>query len=247
MYIELYLQGKSLRQIEQETGIPRKKVSRLLKEAGYEVKARSKGTTGIRKYSLNENIFEVIDTQEKAYWLGFLYADGYVGFGKLEIGLGIKDKGHLEKFQQFMGTDAPITERQIGEHRACRILICSNKLLSDLEKHGCTQAKSMTLTFPELPEGLTPHFMRGYFDGDGCCYIRKDGSPQWSLLGTEEFLESYQNILVGLGANKNPKRHGNCGEAWEIRYGGRNIVKKINEFLYQDATIYLERKLKTAV
>jgi len=247
MYIELYLQGKSLRKIEELTGIPRKRVSRLLKEAGHEVKARSKGTTGKRKYALNENIFEVIDTEEKAYWLGFLYADGYVGFNKLELALGIKDKQHLEKFQKFMGTDAPITERVIGNSTSCRINICSNKLLSDLEKHGCTQAKSMTLTFPELPEELTHHFMRGYFDGDGCCYIRKDGSPVWSLVGTESFLESYQDILVGLGANKNPKRHGNCGEAWEIRYGGKNIVTTISQFLYKDATIYLERKLKTAV
>lgn len=243
MYKDMFTQGMSLRQIEKETGIPRKRISRLLKEEGIEVKARSKGTTGKRKYQMNEDLFEAIDTKEKAYWLGFLYADGYVGFNKLEVGLAIKDIGHLEKFRQFLKTDAPIGRRMIKESQACRINICSTKLVNDLEKHGCTQAKSLTLQWPQLSPGLYSHFMRGYFDGDGCCYRRKDGQLCWSLLGTEEFLSEYQKVLINLGLSKTSMRLTKThGQAYEIRYSGNNIVKKIEEFLYQDSTVHLERK-----
>ena len=242
MYKDMFTSGMSLRQIEKETGISRKKLSRLLKEEGVEVKARSKGTTGKRKYPMRENAFKVIDTPEKAYWLGFLYADGYVGFGKLEVGLAIKDIHHLELLAQFLETDAPITKRMIGNSEACRINICSTQLVNDLERHGCTQAKSLTLEWPDLQEELYSHFMRGYFDGDGCCYRRKDGQLVWSLLGTESFLKEFQKVLIGLGLNETKMRHGNCGEAWEIRYSGNNTVATIENFLYKDSTVHLKRK-----
>ena len=242
MYKDMYLQGMSLRQIEKETGIPRKRISRLLKEEGIEVKARSKGTTGKRKYPMNEDTFHTIDTSEKAYWLGFLYADGYVGFSKVELGLGIKDIQHLERFRQFLQTDAPITTRTIGNSEACRINICSNQMVSDLESHGCTQKKSLTLQWPEIPSELTSHFMRGYFDGDGCCYQRTDGQLVWSLVGTQDFLREYQAVLISLGLNETKMRHGHCGEAWEIRYSGNRVVSLIEEFLYKDSTVHLERK-----
>lgn len=242
MYKELFTQGMSLRQIEKETGIPRKRLSQLLKEAGLEVKARSKGTTGIRKYTLNEDAFEFIDTEHKAYWLGFLYADGYVGFSKLEVALKGSDKDHLQLLLDFLGTDSPITDREINGSPTSRINVCSTKLVKDLEKQGCTQAKSMTLTFPKLNDSLVHHFMRGYFDGDGSCYRRKDGQLVWSLIGTEEFLGEYQRRLIQLGLNQTQMRHGNCGQALEIRYSGNNSISKIQDFLYQDATVFLKRK-----
>lgn len=242
MYKEMFTQGMSLRQIEKETGIPRKKLSRLLKEEGIEIKARSTGTTGQRKYSLREDAFSVIHTREQAYWLGFLYADGYVDSNKLELCLGEKDKEHLERFQDFLNTDAPIKERMIGHSIAYRINVCSTKLASDLAHHGCVQGKSLILDWPDINPGLTSHFMRGYFDGDGCCYRREDGQLVWSLVGTEQFLRRYQSILMHAGLNETKMRHGHCGQAWEIRYSGNNTVGKIMEYLYRNSNIHLERK-----
>lgn len=56
------------------------------------------------KYTFNENIFSIIDNEEKAYWLGFLYADGYLtDQGLFGCALQEKDKAHLNKFLTFLG------------------------------------------------------------------------------------------------------------------------------------------------
>lgn len=58
-------------------------------------------------------IFENIDTEEKAYWLGFLYADGCVGSkeSKVELSLAEKDLRHMEKFRSFIGIENKISYR----------------------------------------------------------------------------------------------------------------------------------------
>lgn len=232
----------SLRQIEKETGIPRKKISKLLKSEGCEIKARSTGTTGKRKYQLDENVFETIDTEAKAYWLGFLYADGHVDDGKVELCLAAKDKEQVEKFRSFIGSDAPINKKMVKEHEAYRFTACSKKMMEDLHRNGCTAAKSLTLDFPILRDDLIHHFIRGYFDGDGSFMVRKDGQPIWSLVGTKNLLKYCQDIFVKLGLNRTKIDHGNCGQAWQMRYSGTNNYKTIADYLYKDATVYMDRK-----
>ena len=58
-------------------------------------------------------IFETIDTEEKAYWLGFMYADGYIGASRYSVGinLSLKDIDHLKKFCKYMG----LTEQETAE------------------------------------------------------------------------------------------------------------------------------------
>lgn len=238
--VEMFSEGKSLRSIEKETGINRKTLSKRFKEDGLVIKARSKGTTGKRKYLLNESSFKTIDSEEKAYWLGFLYADGYINtsFGHIEVALGGKDETHLEEFKAFLETDAPIKHRLINGHDTIRFTVCSRKMTEDLIRHGCTPAKSLTLTFPEhLPKELERHFMRGYFDGDGSVHVRKDGQVLWEVIGTKEFLDAY-SYRLGL-SNTKYNRH---GEAYGLRYSGNNNARDILSFLYDDANIYLKRK-----
>ena len=86
---ELYNQGKSLRSIADQLGVDRKKLSKKFKEDGITIRDPYKNS--IRKAKrfkeVDESIFEIIDTEEKAYWLGFLYADGYVNHRQVELSL----------------------------------------------------------------------------------------------------------------------------------------------------------------
>ena len=73
-------------------------LSKKLKERGVEIINRQNTT------KFNENVFDVIDSEEKAYWLGFIFADGYISsrdYG-FEISLSIIDVEHLIKFNKFM-------------------------------------------------------------------------------------------------------------------------------------------------
>lgn len=296
----LYTNGCSLREVEQQIGFPRKKLSRLLKQEGilrsfhdgsslevkgeyeelihYEIAHQyQQGKTMLeleadfgfsaskinrilfyhnverthtsRKYDFWEDAFATIDSEEKAYWLGFLYADGYISKDEttLEVGLSAVDKEHLKKLQSFLGTDAPISERDVlldGKlFPSVRLQVCSKKMVFDLIQLGCENNKSLTLVFPSeeiVPPEMLHHFMRGYFDGDGSYFVRADGQPHFSVIGTETFVKEYDKILHALGVNQTKLK--SEGKAFSLRHSGKHQVQKIVDFLYKDATIYLERK-----
>lgn len=243
---ELYNQGKSLRNIADQLGIDRKKLSKKFKEDGIMIRDPYKNNTGKAKRfkEVDESIFENIDTEEKAYWLGFIYADGYVNNRQIELTLKESDYEHIKKFKSFMHSEHKISYKK--SVKAYRITICSPKIANDLTRLGCFQCKSLTLKFPteeQVPKHLIHHFMRGYYDGDGSITINLEKKCYLiSVLGTSEFLDEYEkNILRAIGRDKPNKRFHN-GQALGIQYGGRLQVEKICDFLYRDATIYLDRK-----
>ena len=145
---ELYSQGKSLRAIAEELNINRKSLSKKLKKDGIIIRDPNKNNIPKSKriHSVNESVFEIIDTEEKAYWLGFLYADGYVGDNRLELALQAKDLEHLVKFKEFMESEHVLEFKKNAN--AYRIGIGSKKICSDLTNLGCYKAKSLTLQFP---------------------------------------------------------------------------------------------------
>ena len=208
-----------------------------------------------KKYNVDENYFEKINTPNKAYWLGFLYADGCILVRTrnnktsyiLEISLCEEDILHLEKFKMSLKSNTPIKIKTIqNKYKACRITICNKKICEDLIKLGCTPKKSLTLKFPnekQVPKKLIPHFIRGYLDGDGCVYNGEYGMSI-SLVGTRNFLESIQNIIneeLGLTKTKINKK----GKAYQCQWRGVGNAKSWFDYLYNyDDIIYLQRKFE---
>lgn len=134
--------------------------------------------------NLNHDIFENIDTEQKAYWLGMLYADGYIktrkNINSIQICLGLKilDSYHVEKFSKFVESSLPLKTRstKLGTDQAM-VAVSSVKMGKDLIRHGCVPRKSLILKPPTkttLPDNLNRHFIRGFFDGDGCICITKE-------------------------------------------------------------------------
>lgn len=235
--ILLYNSGESIDKISKLLSVSTNKIWNCLLANNIDT------TRKYRKYSLNETVFETINTEAKAYWLGFLYADGYVNNQRgVELSLKESDLNHLEKFKLFLNTDSVITYKK--ELKAYSLKIYSVKLSRDLTKLGCHQNKSLTLEFPteeQVPRHLIHHFMRGYFDGDGCVCIGQN-QMRFSIIGTHDFIDKYDDILMNAINRTNKNKYGRCGRAYELRRGGNLQCKSIYDFLYKDAEIYLTRK-----
>lgn len=241
--VELYNNGLSLTRISKMLNINRDKLSETFKLNGIEVKRV------FHKKYCDENIFEKIDSEEKAYWLGFIYADGCVGSKRkyLEIALSVKDKEHLQSFKNFIKAEHKLSYKIDKLNReSIRINIENKKLHNDLVKLGCIPRKSLILTFPteeQVSKEFIRHFIRGYFDGDGCiCFTEKTLSI--NILGTKEFLQGIQdNVSVFKDKNLYPVNYKRKNiNSYRIQVEYINDILYFLDYIYDNSTVKLNRK-----
>ena len=251
--IEEYNSGKSLAQIGKEYGNTYHALSKMLKDNGVEVVNRQ----NISRF--NEHVFDIIDTEEKAYWLGFIYADGCIASHKkdaklkytFEITISKEDKEHLNKFNKFMQYNGDNVKEKLvkykGEIRTYYRWSVNNKhLWETLNSFGCTPNKSLTLNFPNesifTEKSLIRHFVRGYFDGDGCISYndKRHQRPCCSVIGTKDFLNNLQKLVLG----DSLKLTNNHGKSKETKVYTLNCTKAeaFIYILYYKSNIYLDRK-----
>lgn len=247
---------KSIAKISNKYGINKKTLAKYLKEQNVEV-------ISVRcAKQINEFVFNKIDSEEKAYWLGFLYADGYVSAKTNHVGVSvaIKDITHLEKFKNFLEWEGDIKiskEHQFGSKKAvnskgeemfrCSITIGNKEIHDDLVKLGCVPNKSLILKFPneeQVPKQFQKAFVRGYFDGDGTLGLYKHSTKNSRLeesliiVGTKPMLEGIQKIL-GRGYLIQKK---NCNQSvYRLGYSTLNAYNAAT-IMYSNASIYLDRK-----
>lgn len=203
----------------------------------------------------NFNIFDKIDSEEKAYWLGFIYADGNIAslnYKKIrynfELSLSSKDLEHLKKFNIFISSNKDVRIEKAGnlyQYERCRISFANKHFWNVLNNYGCTPKKSLTLKFPNINifenKNLIRHFIRGYIDGDGCMsYCDKEHKHMTlRILGTKDFLNILQKYLPLEKKNKLHKKNNIYDLSFQKGRG-----KYILDYVYKDATIFLDRKLE---
>lgn len=245
--VELYELGHSTREIAQLLKIKSKStILKALRKNG--IKSRSLSES-IRKYKINETVFDNITTEYQAYFLGLLYVDGNNFVNNYLITLPLKetDSEILLKFLEFLETDISLKDRIFDNAEPQKAAIITNKHLSQkLQELGVVNNKTFKITFPEwLNPQLYSHFIRGYFDGDGSIFLnRKDYC--FSIVGTIKLLTRIQEILIKECSltktkldNRTPERQTNIRN---LRYSGNVQLQRIFNYLYNDATIYLTRK-----
>ena len=199
-------------------------------------KIKSRGNK--QGYPRDEFYFNKIDTEEKAYWLGFLYADGCVHSNNYEISVNITDKEHIEKFKTAIKAfNHNITETQDKRFQNAKTLyqfsIKDKQLHQDLIKWGCIPQKSLLINkIPNIPRDYVSHFLRGYFDGDGSLhYLQSTNNYRISFIGTKDFLNDIQKELqtnVSLQSNI-------AGKAYVLQIAGRKQVERILNYLYNNS------------
>ena len=206
---------------------------------------------------INYNFFDSIDTEEKAYWLGFFFADGYIskssrlytrklknGCYAIEISLKGDDIQHLKKFADAINyqKEIKISKASFNATR-CRLSFNNKHMWQILNNYGCTPQKSLTLKFPDInifkTKDLIFHFIRGYVDGDGNIGFKnkEHNYMQLRILGTKDFLE---NLQKNLPLEYNNKLHKKVN-IYELTFNDRR-GKYVCNLLYSNAKIYLERK-----
>jgi len=204
-------------------------------------------------HKYNENFFEIIDSEEKAYWLGFIAADGCINIPhqrgnefrkryRISLVLSNKDIKHLEKFKSSINFSDSIkvyTNKNQNNYETCRIVIHSQKMFNDLIDKGLTPRKSLTLLPPKnVPYELIRHWIRGYFDGDGCVHITKStGYIIIIILSTKEVLNyilTYSNLNSKINRQKGHK-------IYQIRKNGKKALTFLS-YIYNDSNIFLDRK-----
>lgn len=219
---------------------------------------------GKRKYVCNYRYFENIDTPEKAYWLGVLMADGcimhthYVRHLKtcdswqdryyLQLSLKEDDSYHIQKFKKAIESNHPINIYNYSSGIACegkyaRLIIEDKALVDDLILHGVCENKTLILKYPDIPAEFDSHFIRGYFDGDGCISVSKSPSqtPMYeaNITSTYEFLKSvYQRLPLNSNKEFNPKQRypERNNNNWTFRFSGNKQLLQVLSYLYQDST-----------
>lgn len=224
----------------------------------------------MRKYYIDDNYLEKIDTQEKAYILGLMYADGCVYKTWAKLDLKSDDQYLLEQIRGCMDNECPIKTYTYQRsqyfknsnktyqytHSMSRLSMRSKKMVLDLIKNGCGYNKTYSLKFPDkdiISNNMIRHFIRGYFDGDGSIsYTTRTSSVrderlhfQITFTGTFEMMtgiREYLNKYVVNFVGYIYKRWKTDVNNYTLTIDGNNVIKQILDWMYKDSAIHLKRK-----
>ena len=187
-----------------------------------------------RKYKVNEDFFKTM-LEKPAYWLGFIYADGHNSGTELRIKLSSKDSGHLEYFKKHIKCEHLIKTIDNKSY----IHIGSKKICSDLNHHGAIFGKKFDIIkLPILPRKMYKHFIRGYFDGDGCFYVSKKNHGRINIHSSSTvFISELRRVLLANGIKT-------TGDGINLNVCNKDNLQKLYHYFYDDSTVYLDRKYK---
>lgn len=208
------------------------------------------------------------DTPESFYLAGLWSADGNVRIdpkGTYYVRISLIDEELVKKIKSVFKSDAPIRSDEggltniLGRECMCKpqygLDVCSKQMFNDIARFNVVPTKTHIYTFPQWIKNhpLVHHFIRGSIDGDGSFYLKHKNNCRdqvfFNLMGTFDLVSNVQQIFEREKIVK-PNRIINQTETspncWSISYGGNGIVSRMFDFLYKDATIYLERKYELA-
>jgi hypothetical protein len=233
-----YNGGASSVKIAEAMGVPVHRVQYALKKSGVKMRSNRENS---RRYFINHEFFNVIDSQDKAYWLGFLFADGHVQGGKVVcVSQKFPDSEHLTNLVTDLNSDYVVkmytAKTAYGNCYYGRLLITSESMYEDLVSLGMVERKSLILSPPKLDPEMRRHFIRGYFDGDGSAT-----KGLIKFCGTSEMLEW---ISDELGATRVywSKRHDDEKNNHQIEIARKSDLITATNIMYDSSHRFLQRK-----
>lgn len=197
-----------------------------------------------KKYGVDDTFFEEINTEEKAYFLGLLFADGSVSNKKSRyvISLSLKDRELVELFGKTLKSGAEVKTYLTESSTMHTIVVCNKRLVTQLVGYGCESPKARNIRLPKLTYEMTRHFIRGYFDGDGSLSFNKSGNPTFNIASNINFiidLARWVEENLGISPYVNP---GPVGKTCLLNIRNWDEAVRITDWLYTRSTVYLKRK-----
>lgn len=201
-------------------------------------------------YNVFEDYFETIDSEEKAYWFGFLLADGCVRFqnrsAQVTLELADQDYSHLQKFKKALSFDGPIISRK--NRKISSVRITRLKIATDLANKGCVQDKTHRgwIDFSSICN-FENAFVRGYCDGNG--FIDKKRDRIIFVMGSKAICEGLCRLLQKYNASMSTSsKLSNAGNpTYRVNIENKNGFYQFLEDIYLNATVFLNRKMLTAL
>lgn len=221
----------------------------VLEKAGLYCK---KSSFDRRRFSVNDFYFDCIDNEHKAYWLGLLFADGFIvnsGHCKNTVGISLKysDRYLLEVLKKDLGSSYEIHDYYSTGYSNTfysKFSFVSSRIYSKFVDLGFKNKSSVgVLPVSFVPDYLVNHFIRGYFDGNGS--LKKAcGSHLFSLsfCGTLETIKIIKNILGKDNLKISCRFPDRNDKNYSVDICGDKEVYRICSWMYKDSTVFLKRK-----
>lgn len=208
--------------------------------------------------SIRKDFFENIDSEEKAYWLGYLISDGSIevmtaNSSRVSLCLNGNDKNHLYKLKESMLIDNKVSEKTYIDKRCkkpiyrAQLKFSNPKIIKDLANYGVVPKKTGKEFMPEVPHELKKHLIRGYFDGDG--WIRKEHKTIGFVASNNQvvnYIQSYLKEELGIVFKTIDETHLYKSGVINCNINKRKDAWTVIDFLYGNSNIYLDRKKKLA-
>jgi hypothetical protein len=199
------------------------------------------------KYSVNLDYFKDIDTEAKAYFLGFIAADGHnMRSAALQLTLHESDVEILESLKKECAYSGPLILKKSAKQIA--LTVNRKDFIKNLENHGIIQRKTFSMKFPDIEEQLIKHYIRGYFDGDGTLGLTTNkkeirasivGGCKPFLAELKQVIENVLGITCSIG-NRKSKISNNIH--YVLYISGNNNTIKFLDWVYQGSNFFLTRK-----
>jgi hypothetical protein len=230
-------------------------LTRVCSESGYCPKTVKKylGERTLRRqrrYDLDRGYFLSIDSPEKAYWLGFLLADGSVNkrLGRFAISLQARDSDHLSSLKEALSYSGPVNMKQVRPKNGktywkTEMTVCSREMKNNLESLGFALFKrGDTSILNIIRQDLIRYVVRGLFDGDGGLHLS-------SRRVAVSFVDAHRSVVEWmmdhfvktLGINRK-KIYSRRGKAWSFQYDRRTSCEEILDYIYGGGGPSLKRK-----
>jgi intein-encoded DNA endonuclease-like protein len=251
--IDLYNTGKTQKEIAILIGCTQTGVSAVLRRKNITTRVGKK----IVYTDINIQFFQEINSENSAYFLGLLYADGNVQTNNNNYCMTLKLKSNdqyiIENFRDIMSPSSPIkiTRNKKSSNTYSYFRINQKEICEQLVSHGCVPNKSLILEFPiTVPKEFIRHFLRGYSDGDGTIYKnqfkkKKTINTIWKIVSTKQFCNETSKLLkdeLNITCSKSLCKPKTNQITTSLSVGGNLQVRQVLDWLYKDATIYLPRK-----
>lgn len=243
--IELYEAGKSITCIAKEEKVARKTVKSRLIKYGFRIEQRY-----YKKYSNSTKLFisEKISTEEEAYILGLYMADGTISMRDKMVGLDLskKDRSHMKKIKRIWNIRNPIGETTNNHSGSVYLRFYDHRIFNKMMDFGVIPNKSYYGQFPNeewfVDNDLLRHYIRGYFDGDGCIAYSHITRPILTFVGTLAMITGIRHYIAntfGIHMTLNKKADNSWGT---VLVGGFNQVSFLINWMQYDTDLLLKRK-----
>lgn len=255
---EEYLNGSTTKEIDKKYNMS---ILRFFRKYNLETRKYGRFNYEFRSNSIElKYMFKSIENEQEAYIVGMFMADGYVGKQQLGLRLKKSDKDIVEKIKNYFSEDIKLQE----SGNSFSFVVSSEMACENAIKLGILENKSTKETFiPSMKEELIPHFIRGYFDGDGTIFICNDKKRNTKSLKSNicsaniNILEEIQKKLSFNGIFSTINKENRIGKKYYMPHGGITIsnqdmyrlyirrkddLKKFRDFIYKDSSLFLKRK-----